>query len=114
MIARLRRTPKQIQRRASMGKWKVHDHGKVTFVWDTDDECEALSQAFSYERLGLYYQTRNGPQVFCHLHLMWGTHVGARFWGAAYYTAPGDSALSMDTTRNRMDALAWTGNYEGI
>ena len=97
-----------------MSKWKVHDNGKVTFVWDEQDECEALTQSFSYERLGLYYVTRNGQQLFCHLHLMWGTNEAVRWWAAAYYTAPGDSGQSIDTTRSLMDVVAFTGQDEGI
>jgi hypothetical protein len=94
--------------------WKVHDHGKVNFVWDEQNNCEELSHSFSYERLGLYYLTKKAPQHFCDLHLMWGTNEGARYWSAAYYTATGDSGLTMDTTRNRMDELAFSGKDEGI
>jgi hypothetical protein len=98
-----------------MSKYKVRDHGKVTFVWDEDDHCEALDHGYSYERLGLYYRTRNGPQPLCNLHLWWITNTIVFQWGAAaYYTAPGDSALSTDTTRNSMDLLAWSGEDEGI
>src|SRR5262245_57768846 len=98
-----------------MTLWKVHDEGKVTFVWDTEDKCEALGHWYSYERLGLYYRTRNGLQPFCRLHLSWGTNTIVRLmWAGAYYTAPGDSALSMDTSRNRMDLLKWSGKDEGI
>jgi hypothetical protein len=89
--------------------WKVHDHGKVTFVWDQQDRCEELSHSFSYERLGLYYLTKKVPQHFCDLHLMWGTNVGARYWSAAYYTKPGDSGLSMDTTRSMADTDRFSG-----
>ena len=43
-----------------MTLWKVHDHGKVSWVWDMEDKCEALGHWYSYERLGLYYQARHG------------------------------------------------------
>jgi hypothetical protein len=94
--------------------WKVHDHGKVTFVWNEQDNCEELSHSFSYERIGLYYLTKRAPQHFCDLHLMWGTNVGARYWSAAYYTPPGGSGLSNDTTRNMIDANTFSGKDEGV
>jgi hypothetical protein len=94
--------------------WKVHDHGKVSFEGDEKDNCEVLSYAYSYERLGLYYLTNKSPQHFCDLHLIWGTKEGARWWSAAYYTAPGDSALTMDTTRSMIDADTYSGRNEGI
>jgi len=97
-----------------MTMWKVHDNGKVSYVWDMEDKCEALGHWYSYERLGLYYKTRNGPQPLCHVHLMWETHVNMRLEHTGCYTAPGDSALSLDTTRNAMDMLAFSGKNEGI
>lgn len=97
-----------------MTMWKVHDHGKVSYVWDTEDKCEALGHWYSYERLGLYYRTRNGVQPFCHLHFMWETNINVRICAESHYTAPGDSALTMDTTRNLMDALAMSSKDEGI
>jgi hypothetical protein len=50
--------------------WKVHDHGVVTSEWDEKDQCEVLAHVFSYERVGLYYNTKKGPQHFCDLHMM--------------------------------------------
>ncbi|HWB14340.1 MAG TPA: hypothetical protein VG826_34260 [Pirellulales bacterium] len=97
-----------------MTMWKVHDHGKVTYVWDTEDKCEALSHKYSYERLGLYYRTRTGLQPFCHLHFTWEMHVDFRIRAEACYTAPGESRLTIDTTRNAMDLLAFSGQDEGI
>lgn len=97
-----------------MTMWKVHDHGKVTSIWDMDDKCEALSHSYSYERLGLYFRTGNGFQPICHLHFMWETRINLRISADACYTAPGDSRLTMDTTRNAMDLLAFSGQNEGI
>jgi hypothetical protein len=94
-------------------KWYVHDEGKVTFVWDMVDKCEALSQSFSYMRLGLYYRTKMGMQAFCHVHLMWPTNIDP-VDKEAWYTAPGDSARTMSTTRNPQDVVAWTNRDEGI
>src|SRR5262249_44365477 len=87
---------------------------KVSYVWDTEEKCEALSHSYSYERLGLYYRTRHGLKPLCHVHFTWETHINLRIRAEACYTAPGDSRLTMDTTRNAMDMVAWSGQDEGI
>ena len=94
-------------------KWYVHDEGKVTAIWDMVDKCEALSQSYSYMRLGLYYRTKSGMQPFCHAHLMWPMTIDA-MWKLAWYTAPGDSALTISTSRNRQDLAKWTYKDEGV
>ncbi len=94
-------------------RWKVHDEGKVTYIWDFDDKCEALSHSYSYMRLGLYYRTKNGMQPFSHLHLMWPTNVDS-MEKLAWYTAPGESELTISTTRNGQDVTAWTYKDQGI
>jgi hypothetical protein len=93
--------------------WKIHDHGKVTAEWNEEDKCEMLHHVFSYERIGLYFNTKKGPQNFCDLHMMWGLDAGDRWWDAAYYTKPGDSSMNIDTSRDKVDADYFVGTGDG-
>ena len=98
-----------------MSKYKVHDHGKVTFVWDEDDHCEALGHWYSYERLGLYYRTRNGPVPFCDLHFWWITDTIVFQSGtAAYYTAPGDRRSARTRPETRWTCSHGPGRTRGL
>jgi hypothetical protein len=89
------------------GIWKVHDDGKVTSIWNVTDDCEVSNHAFSYERIGLYYKTKKGPQHFCNIHLAWGTLQSSRYFSMANYTKPGDSVMEINPARYDPTALRY-------
>ncbi len=88
--------------------WKIHDHGKVTFVYNLDQQCEE-NEGFSYVRLGLYYQTKKGPQNFCDVHVSWNLTRDLR---KAFFTGPTDSAMGIDTSRDTLDRLGYQGKEQ--